>query len=574
MTERTLSGLAAAGGVAVGRAVVFRDLGPEPEGEGGPEEEARAVDALRRVAEDLGQTAERLRTTGMEDEAEILETNRLMAEDPTLLEEVRELAGRMPAAAAVRAAAEHHAQLLAAVPDPLFAARAADARQLGRRASRILGGVPSVIAASEPSILIGRDLGPADVAELDLGGGRICGIALAEGAATSHAAIMARALGLPMVVALGDELLDSAEDHEPVVLDGQTGRVTLAPAGETLEQGLAAVRRRRAEQHELAGLRGLPSTTTDGRHVRLLCNAATATEARAGLDAGAEGVGLLRTELAFLEAPEWPTESEHAAMLTPVLAALGGRPAIVRTLDFGADKTPPFLAGLSERGVALSLLYPEALAAQLRAILRSAGDSELRIMVPLVGSAEELRATRKILERSAADTGWAEAPPLGAMVETPAAVERIDEIASEADFLSIGTNDLVQYTLGLDRELPLASAQAAADPAVLRLVGEVAQAAGRAGLAVEVCGEAAGELPLVALLVGLGISELSVAPARVDDVRATVRGLSASEAEAAAQAALAAPTAEQAVAYGRELLLGEAGDESGELLDSLGGAVA
>jgi phosphoenolpyruvate-protein kinase (PTS system EI component) len=480
----------------------------------------------------------------------------------------------MPATGAVKAAAEHHAQLLAEIPDPLFAARAADARQLGRRAARLLGGRAVTLDTSEPSILVGRDLGPADVAELDLGGGRICGIALAEGAATSHAAIMARALGVPMVVALGDDVL-AAEGGEDVVLDGDAGSITFAPGGDALDRARSAVRRRQATRHELARSRGLPSTTSDGRHVRLLCNAATAAEARAGLYAGAEGVGLLRTELAFLEAPAWPTEDEHAGALAPVLSALAGRLATVRTLDFGADKTPPFLAGVAERGIALSLLYPDALAAQLRAILRTAAGSELRIMVPLVGNAEELRVARTLLERSAAEVGWeGEVPALGAMVETPEAVARIDEIASEADFLSIGTNDLVQYTLGLDRELPLASARAAADPAVLKLVSEVARGAERAGLKVEICGEAACELPLVVLFVGLGIGELSVAPARVDDVRATVRGITSSAAEAAAADALAAGTAEQALARAEAVLLRETGDESDELLDSLGGALA
>jgi phosphoenolpyruvate-protein kinase (PTS system EI component) len=310
--------------------------------------------------------------------------------------------------------------------------------------------------------------------------------------------------------------------------------------------------------------------TRDGRRVRLLCNAATAAEARAGLTAGAEGIGLLRTELAFLDAAAWPTEDEHLAALAPVLAAASGCVATVRTLDFGADKTPPFLAGIAERGIALSLAHPEALAAQFRAIRRAAGEADLRVMVPLVGSAEELRATRRILEAS-----WEGAPPpLGAMIETPEAVDRIDRIAAEADFLSIGTNDLVQYTLGLDRELPLASALGAADPEVLRLVGEVAQGAARAGLPVEICGEAAGELPLVVLFVGLGIGELSVSAARVDDVRATVRKISSSGAAAAASEALRGAGAEQAIARAEEVLLGEAGDERDQLLDGLGGALA
>jgi phosphoenolpyruvate-protein phosphotransferase len=573
MSERELRGLAAAGGMAVGKAFLVREPELEAAGDGGPEEQERALEALAWVGQELGDSAERLRALGLVDEAEILEANRLMAEDPVLVEQVRELAGEVAAVAAVRDATEHHAQLLAAVPDPLFAARAADARQLGQRAARFLSGGPALVAPTDPVVLIGRDLGPADVADLDLASGHIRGIALAEGAATSHAAIMARALGLPMVVGLGAAVLEVTDD-ERLVLDGDRGLVVLAPSEGTLQSGHAEVRRMKKVRHQLAAERGFPATTRDGRRIRLLCNAAGVAEVRAGLDAGAEGVGLLRTELAFLDAAGWPTESEHAAALAPALAALAGRVATVRTLDFGADKTPPFLAGIAERGLALSLLHEEPFAAQLRAILRSAGASELRLLLPLVGSAEELRRARVILDRCIEESGWTGAPPaLGAMIETPEAVERLDEIAEESDFLSIGTNDLVQYTLGLDRELPLATAQAAADPTVLRLIETVARTARREGLSVEICGEAASELPLVVLFVGLGIDELSVSPARLDEVRSTVRRLTLSAAEEAAALAVAETSAEAALERGRELL-GQAGHESDEPLDSLGGAVA
>ena len=326
---------------------------------------------------------------------------------------------------------------------------------------------------------------------------------------------------------------------------------------------------------QLAARRGRPPVTRDGRRIALLCNASTAAEVRAGLDAGAEGVGLLRTELAFLTAASWPDEREHSAALGPALGLLAARVATVRTLDFGADKTPPFLAGIDERGLELALAHPDALGAQLRAILRAGGETRLRLLFPLVRDAAQLRAVRALLARALEAVGWtAPRPRVGAMIETPEAAARAEEIVASADFVSIGTNDLVQYTLELDRELPLASTLAAATPVVLAHIRDVVRAAHAVGRAVEVCGEAAGEPPVAALLVGLGVDELSVSPARLDPVRAAVRSLDAAEAAAAAAQAVRAESLEESLALGSALLSVEAADEGGEVLDGLGGALA
>jgi phosphoenolpyruvate-protein kinase (PTS system EI component) len=286
--------------------------------------------------------------------------------------------------------------------------------------------------------------------------------------------------------------------------------------------------------------------TQDGRWVALLANAATAAEVEAAIDVEAEGVGLLRTELAFLDARDWPSEAEHVTALEPLLSQLAGLTATVRVLDFGSDKTPPFLAGIETRGIALLLEHAGALAAQLRAILRAAGRSELRILLPLVESPEQVRGVRRLLPGHV---------PLGAMLETPLAVRRAHEIALEADFLSIGTNDLVQYTLGLDRTQPLATVQSAGDARILRLVAAAVEAAHAAGLPIEICGEAASVPELAALFIGLGVDELSVSPARVDELRATIRSLDTREAARAAERALS----------------GEGGNEERELLGGRGG---
>jgi multiphosphoryl transfer protein len=514
MTERILRGIAASGGAAVGRALVLCD--PEPQtGKGGEAEQARALGALALVAAELDRCAANARAAGRSEESEILEANRLMAEDPALAEEVRALAADLSAAAAVREATERHAALLAGLDDPLLAARAADVRRLGTRAARILSDGPGFATPLRPAVLVARDLGPADIAELELRGGRIRGIALAGGNATSHVVIMARSLGLPMAVGLGEDVLE-ARNGEEIALDGGNGVVVLSPGASVRDQTAAAMRRQERERRELAAARTLPPVTTGGRLIRLLCNASTQDEVRAGLAAGAEGVGLVRTELAFLDAPCWPGEEELEAALAPVLARLAGRTATVRTFDFGADKTPPFLAGTEARGLALMLAHPDALAAQLRAIAAAGARTRLRVLLPLVERAEQLRAVRALAPEPLPYA-------LGAMIETPEGARRAAEIAAEADFLSIGTNDLVQYTLGLDRGQPLASVAAAGDPAVLRLIEVVVEAAHAAGRTVEICGEAAGEPDLVPLLVELGVDELSVAPARLDAVRAAVR---------------------------------------------------
>jgi phosphoenolpyruvate-protein kinase (PTS system EI component) len=558
-----LRGLGASPGVAVGKALVVREAAASV----APPDVGAALAALAAASAELSAAAGDLRRAGLADEAEILETNCLMAEDPVLAAGVGTLGARLSPADALRGATEEHARLLAALPDPLLAARAADVRELGRRAARIAEGLTPPVVQNGDTILVARELGPAEVAELDLGEGRIVAVALAEGSATSHAAIVARSLGVPMAVALGGELMKIG-DGTPLLLDGDKGVASIEPARAELEEARQAMHAGARRRRSLAGLRGLPAETTDGRRIALLCNAASVAEVEAGLAAGAAGVGLLRTEIAFLQASAWPTEQEHHAVLTPLLSLLGGRVATVRTLDFGADKTPPFLAHTADRGLELTLAHPEALAAQLRAVVAAGAWTQLRLLLPLVETAHQVRAVRLLLR-----TTLGERRPvlLGAMIETPTAARRAKEIALEADFLSIGTNDLVASTLTLGRELPLASAATAADPAVLAHVAAVVEAAHEVGITVEVCGEAAGIPELVALFVGLGVDELSVSPARVDLVRGVVRALSADSAAALAQRALRAGSAETVLELVRS---GEAGDELRETLEGLDGVGA
>ncbi|TMM11130.1 MAG: phosphoenolpyruvate--protein phosphotransferase [Actinobacteria bacterium] len=558
MSEREIGGLAASPGVAVGRVLLLDvSTGEDTPHRGAEIETVAALAALDAVAGELGARAERLRTDGLKAEAEILDANRLMALDPMLRADVEALAREETATTALRSATGSHSERLAALSDPMLAARASDVRELGRRAARRLVQHATEIAPDGPAVLVGDDIGPADVADLRESELAVVAIALAAGAATSHAAIMARSLGLPMVVDAGPELLDAVTATE-IVVDGDTGRAFLEPTVERHEWGLARMAELARERQRHARERALPAVTLDGRWVTLLANAAAPVEVRAALEMEADGIGLLRTELAFLDARAWPTEEEHIVALEPLLALLPGLVATVRVLDFGDDKTPPFLAGVETRGIALLLEHPDALDAQLRAILRAAGDADLRLLLPLVESPEQLRAVRRLLRDAASDTGWTAAPPLGAMIETPLAARRAHELALEADFFSVGTNDLVQYTLGLDRSQPLATARSAADPRVLRLIADTVAAGHEAGLTVEICGESASVPELAILYVGLGVDELSVAPARLDEIRTTVRSVSA----------------EHATDLAWSLLSGEGGNQHGKLVGGLGGVVA
>jgi phosphoenolpyruvate-protein kinase (PTS system EI component) len=516
--ERLLRGLAASPGLAHG---VARWLEPPPaetaaavpEPERAAERE-RALAALEAAAAELDALTARLADEGRAAESEMVAAGALMARDPMLAEGVeREVAGGLTAVAALRAASDALAEPLEALDDPMLALRADDLRSVGRRAARVAAAERPAApgTGSEPAVLVATDLGPADVAELDAG---VAAVALAAGGVTAHAAIVARSLGLPMVVGLGAPLAEVA-DGAPLVVDGESGLVAASPAAGRVAAAERARAARAAAERTAREERALPAVTLDGRRVRVLANVVVRADVESALAAGAEGVGLLRTELAFLSAHAWPSREEHERLLRPALEPLAGRVATVRLLDFGGDKTPPFLHGRPGRGVELLLEAPDALAAQLEAIRAAAGGSELRVLVPMVTEPGQVREVRRLLGPAGA---------VGAMVEVPAAATLADRLAAACDFLSVGTNDLASLELGRGRDAPgLAPAH---HPAVLRRVAQVVAAAHEAGLPVEVCGEAASDPRALPLLVGLGVDELSVGVARVGEVRARVRGLS------------------------------------------------
>jgi phosphoenolpyruvate-protein kinase (PTS system EI component) len=541
-----LRGVPASPGIGVGAvrrlAAPGGRSGVVPEERRGAETE-RALEALAAAARELESLAARLRADGRDTEAEIVDTGALIAQDPGVADGVRAAVGGDGrwAEDAILVACAAQADVLAALPDEALAARADDVRSLGRRAARLAAGSAPAAGDGGEAVLVADDLGPADVAELDAG---VRAVALAAGGATAHAAIVARSLAIPLVAGLGDCVL-GLEDGAVIVVDGSEGVVLPEPDHEQLEDARGAASLRTRARERAAAQRAVPAMTRDGRRITVLANVAGAAELRLALDAGADGVGLLRTELAFLDARAWPTQAQHRRALDPVLRGLAGRPATVRVLDYGGDKLPPFLAGAPERGIRLLLQAPDALAAQLLAILESAAGADVRVLLPMVGSTVELEAAASAL-RAAAEALRAPVPPLGAMIETPRAAGIAAALAQRAGFLSIGTNDLTAATLGTDRFAP--GAGAAHHPRVLSAIATSVQAAHRARIPVEVCGEAASDPVALPLLVGLGVDELSVGASRVGTVRAWVRELDVRAAEELATRALGCTTAQEVAA--------------------------
>jgi phosphoenolpyruvate-protein phosphotransferase len=554
MSERVLAGVPASPGTAFGavrRVDVVGEIDDTILNESArPAAAAHARGALARAARELEELATRLRTEGRNDEADILDAGMMMAEDPMLLDAVDSavLDRGLTAASAIRVEVESAAALLDTLGDEELAARASDVRSLGRRALRILSheSVRVDRASVGDSILVATDLGPADVIELD---GDVRGIALADGGVTGHAAIVARGLGLPMVVGIGSELM-RLHEGETCIVDGDQSMVIASPDAQRLERVRTAMTAAAAARDRAMASRALPTVTRDGRTVRVLANAATPTEVRAALEAGAGGLGLLRTELAFLEAKHWPTVAEHRRTLDPVLAQLHGLTATVRLLDFGGDKTPPFLKGVFGRGVELLLEDTDALAAQLEAILEVGDATDLRILIPMVTEPAQVRAVRAAIEPIAARRR-SRVPLVAAMVEVPAAAVMADRIAPEVGMFSIGTNDLTSFQLGIDRTRP--GGAPAHHPAVLQLIADTVDAARVAGIPVEVCGEAASNPLVMPLLVGLGVDELSVGAAAVARVRSWVRALDYEEAAAIALRALRAESATEVESLERPL---------------------
>ncbi|MBB6590248.1 phosphoenolpyruvate--protein phosphotransferase [Ralstonia solanacearum] len=449
-------------------------------------------------------------------------------------------------------AVERLAERLAALGNPLLAARAADLRDVGRR---VLGHLdPALRGAAQtlpdgPCILVAQDLSPSDTAALDTR--HIAGIVTAQGGPTSHTAILTRTLGIPAVVAAGPAVLDVASGTQAIV-DGVGGQLYLDPDAASIASANDWLREEAARAQREQAERGLPARTRDGHTVEIAANVNQPAQAVEAVTLGAEGVGLMRTEFLFLERDHAPDEAEQYDVYAAMLDALGGRPLIVRTLDIGGDKQVPHLdlpkeenPFLGVRGARLLLRRPDLMEPQLRALYRAAGSGRpLSIMFPMITSLDEVIALRAACERIRTELG-APAVPLGIMVEVPSAALQADRLAEHVDFFSIGTNDLTQYTLAIDRQHPDLAAEAdSLHPAVLRLIQLTVQGAARHGRWVGVCGGLAGDPFGALLLTGLGVHELSMSPRDIPAVKARLRDAHVRQLTELAGQALACASAE------------------------------
>jgi phosphotransferase system enzyme I (PtsI) len=558
-------------GVAIGRVVkpklellnVGQDHIDDPENQ-----IARFAKALKASKRQLERLIETLRESGRLTELKIVESQRMMLDDTTLLggveENIRSLA--CTAEYAVSKVVDHFVATFTGFEDEYLRERVTDVRDMGERLLRnLMGKRDALLAGLEtPAIVVVHDLPPSAAAQIDPL--KVLGVATDVGGVTSHTAIISRALEIPAVVGLGN-LSRRAEEGDTLILDGRNGIAVLEPAPELLKKYRRIQKEERAKLESLAKLREEPSETSDGFTIELAANIELLSEVDTVRTHGAQGVGLYRTEFLFLNREDLPSEGEQYEAYSVVARQLAPQPVVIRTVDIGGDK---FLSHpevpvemnpyLGCRAIRFSLKMPDTLKVQLRAILRTSATGNVRLMFPMVSSLEELRRAKEIIalckaELDAEGKPYDEGIEVGIMVEVPSVAVMADLFAREVDFFSIGTNDLIQYTLAVDRGNPsISELYQPFHPAVLRLLATIVEAGHAAGIWVGLCGEMGANPLAVPFLVGLGIDELSVAPVNVPVVKATLRAISFRQAAELAAELVNLPTAEAIHARLREVL--------------------
>ncbi|MGC5702191.1 phosphoenolpyruvate--protein phosphotransferase [Pseudomonas sp. NFXW11] len=535
--DGVLHGVCAAPGLVSGPLLRLNAMQlPEDRGQHQPQEQRVALQAaLAQVRDEVLHTLEQARQRRDQQEQEIFNAHLALLEDPTLLDAAEALIAQGRAAThAWSAAIAEQCQVLQQLDNSLLAERANDLRDLQQRVLRALLGEAWHYDLPPGAIVAAEELTPSDLLQLSAQG--VAGLCMAAGGATSHVAILARGKGLPCLVALGQELLGIGDGRQ-VVLDADGARLELAPAPQRIaqvQQAVATQRQRRERQQQHAQQ---PALTRDGQPIEVAANVASSDEARDAHQGGADGVGLLRTEFLFVDRRQAPDEEEQRQAYQAVLDAMGDKPVIIRTIDVGGDKQLDYLPLPAEanpvlglRGIRLAQARPHLLDQQLRALLQVTPAQRCRVMLPMVSEVAELLQIRQRLEQLAAELGLAQCPELGVMIEVPAAALMAEQLAQHADFLSIGTNDLSQYTLAMDRDhAGLAARVDALHPALLRLIAQTCAGAKRHGRWVGVCGALASDPLATPVLIGLGVDELSVSPPQVGEIKDRVRQLDAAE---------------------------------------------
>lgn len=549
-----IKGVGAAPGIAVGPIFHFQqfEFNLNNIDSFSTENQIDLAEAIARAKVQLAELHQQMTDKKLGAEAAIFEAHAELLDDPELIEAVQAQVknGQSPAKA-WKSTIDEQAASIAALHDPLLAARADDLRDVGKRVLRLMLGLSEKGASmpTTPVVIVARELSPSDTASFDPE--RVLGFGIVEGGPTSHIAILARALGLPAIVGVDESML-ALEEKTPVILNGNDGTLTVNPAADVLERARQSQKRwleyRRFAQEQSA----LPAITQDGHHVDVTANAGSIADAAEALHMGADGIGLLRTEFLFLERTTAPTEDEQFSVYNAIAETMKSLPVIVRTLDIGGDKPLPYIQlkpelnpFLGERGIRLCLNRPELFREQLRAILRAAPSGNLKIMFPMISDIGEIRQARALIEELRAELS-APLIQIGIMVEVPSAALMADVLAPEIDFFSIGTNDLTQYTLAMDRgNSALASKHDGLHPAVLRLIAQTIDAAHKFGKRADICGELGSDAAAVPILLGLGMDELSVSIPSVPTVKAQVRSLNISNLQSLAREALNCSTAQE-----------------------------
>jgi phosphoenolpyruvate-protein phosphotransferase len=550
-----LKGVTAAPGLAIGPAFHLRPavIEVDPVGRGAAIETNALAAAIAKVKTRIeGQAG-----SGGKQHRAILGAHLAFLDDPELADAAHKLIGEgASAGAAWRGAIDGYVRMLRSLSDARLAERVDDLIDLERQVLLALSGaLDSAPDVPDGAILLADDLLPSQLMGLDAS--KLAGICTAKGGPTSHVAILAAAMNIPAIVAAGTDVA-AVPDGASLILDADAGLVDVSPAAAVLQAARSAMEARAARRASARAGAHEDCRMADGTRIEVFANLASRKDAEAAVAAGAEGCGLLRTEFLFMERDAAPSEDEQAAVYQAIADALGARPLTIRTLDVGGDKPVAYIPipaeenpALGLRGVRTSLWKPALLRTQLRALLRVGAAANLRIMIPMVASLAELTAVKAMIAEVRAELGAAKPVPVGVMVETPAAAVTSDLICTEAEFVSIGTNDLSQYALAMDRGNPMLAAQVdGLHPAVLRLIAQSAEGAKSKGRPVGVCGGLASDLAAAPILVGLGVSSLSASIAIVPELKALIRTLTMDDCKAAAKAALACSSAAQVRALG------------------------
>jgi len=537
-----LKGIAASNGIVIGKAYVVKETKPElPQHDITPEQREAELERLDRARAVTRQQLEAIRADlaakAGESEAAIFDAHLMLLDDPMLGEAVvAKINEGRNAEMAVHQAGETFAGMFDAMDDEYMRGRAADVRDICTRWVNNLLGVEtgSLGNMTEPAVVFAHDLAPSDTAQMDKT--KVLAFVTEIGGRTSHSAIMARSLEIPAVVGVGD--LSTVANGDTVIVDGNAGEVIVNPDPAVLAEYQERRRTLEERKEKLRALKDLPAQTPDGKTFVLAANIGTPDDVDSALAYGAEGVGLYRTEFLYMDRADMPTEQEQYQAYRKVLEAFGRLPVIIRTLDIGGDKELPYLKldrelnpFLGNRAIRLCLSNPGLFKTQLRAILRAGVSGNPWIMLPMVATLDEVRRTKALLREVEAELE-AEGIPftrdykLGIMIEIPSAAVQADHFAREVDFFSIGTNDLIQYTLAVDRMNEKVSyLYDPFNPAVLRLIEQVIQAGHRHGIFVGMCGEMAGEPLATPLLMAMGLDEFSMSASSIPQVKAVIRVL-------------------------------------------------